>query len=124
MPGDALSQQQNALDTAIPEKVISTKTVQQNGSKLFLPEDIASTTTFIQKIGFGLGHVFNDLCAGVWFSYTLLFMQGALQMPSFTAGTLVMLGQVGDALATPIVGILMDKYYTKRKWHIAGILLD
>lgn len=28
--------------------------------------------------------------------------------------------QVGDALATPIVGILADKYGTKRQWHIAG----
>lgn len=49
-------------------------------------------------------------------------MQGALQMPGPEAGALVMLGQVGDALATPIIGILADKYGTKRKWHMAGIL--
>lgn len=30
----------------------------------------------IEKLGYGLGHIYNDLCAGVWFSYTLLFLQG------------------------------------------------
>lgn len=82
-----------------------------------------STLRIVEKIGFGLGHVYNDLCAGVWFSYTLLFMQGALGMPAAEAGALVMLGQVGDAIATPIVGFLTDKYGTKRQWHIAGTLL-
>lgn len=34
----------------------------------------------IEKLGYGLGHIYNDLCAGVWFSYTLLFLQGALRI--------------------------------------------
>lgn len=82
-----------------------------------------SSLTFLRKIGFGLGHVYNDLCAGVWFSYTLLFMQGALRMPPPEAGALVMLGQIGDALATPLVGYLADKYSTKRRWHIFGSIM-
>lgn len=76
----------------------------------------------IEKVGYGLGHIYNDLCAGVWFSYTLLFLQGALRIPAKEAGILVMLGQVGDALATPVVGLLADRYGTKRKWHIGGEL--
>lgn len=79
-----------------------------------------STLTFMQKCGYGLGHVYNDLCAGVWFSYTLLFMQSALKIPGQEAGALVMLGQIGDALATPIIGLLADRFLTKRKWHIIG----
>ena len=79
-----------------------------------------STLKMCEKIGYGLGHVYNDLCAGIWFSYTLLFMQGALGMPAAEAGAMVMLGQVGDAIATPIVGLLTDRYGTKRQWHIAG----
>lgn len=74
----------------------------------------------IEKLGYGLGHIYNDLCAGVWFSYTLLFLQGALRISAKEAGILVMLGQVGDAIATPIIGILADKYGTKRTWHIGG----
>lgn len=79
-----------------------------------------SSLNFFEKVGYGLGHVYNDLSAGVWFSYTLLFMQGALKMSSPIAGTLVMVGQVGDAIATPIAGYIADKYWTKRNWHIIG----
>ncbi|KFB47490.1 AGAP011492-PA-like protein [Anopheles sinensis] len=82
-----------------------------------------STLKLCEKIGYGLGHVYNDLCAGVWFSYTLLFMQGALGMPAAEAGAMVMLGQVGDAIATPIVGLLTDRYGTKRQWHIVGTFI-
>lgn len=93
-----------------------------------LPTDTPTTPTdqtrsslsALNKLGFGFGHIFNDLCAGVWFSYTLLFMQGALLLPGPEAGALMMLGQVGDALATPIVGYFADKFGTKQKWHISG----
>ncbi len=27
------------------------------------------------KLAYGVGHVYNDLCAAVWFSYTLLYLQ-------------------------------------------------
>ncbi|KAJ6644383.1 Major facilitator superfamily domain-containing protein 12 [Pseudolycoriella hygida] len=104
----------NSIDN-LPETV---STSPNNGS--LPPDQMKSTLSFTQKIGFGLGHIYNDLCAGVWFSYTLLFMQGALLIPSAEAGALVMVGQVGDALATPIIGVLADKFGTKRKWHIAG----
>lgn len=79
-----------------------------------------TTLKFFEKAGFSLGHIYNDLCAGVWFSYTLLFMQGILLIPGPQAGALVMLGQVGDAIFTPIIGIITDKFSTKRKWHVFG----
>lgn len=83
-------------------------------------DQMRSTISSMSKAGFGLGHVYNDLCAGVWFSYTLLFLQGALLVPGTEAGALMMIGQVGDAIATPIVGFLADRYGTKRKWHCFG----
>lgn len=112
----------NSIDS-LPETTISSQTiVPENGGEPLPLDQMKSTLSLIQKLGFGLGHVYNDLCAGVWFSYTLLFMQGALLMPGSEAGALMMVGQVGDAIATPIIGILADKFGTKRKWHIAGIL--
>ena len=86
-------------------------------------DDTRTTLRFLEKTGFALGHIYNDLCAGVWFSYTLLFFQGVLKMPGPQAGALLMLGQVGDAIATPIVGILTDRLSTKRTWHAAGTAL-
>lgn len=58
-----------------------------------MPDD-KTTLKFLEKIGFSLGHVYNDLCAGIWFSYTLLFMQNVLGMKGPEAGAMVMLGQV------------------------------
>lgn len=82
-----------------------------------------STLRFFQKLGYAFGHVFNDLCAGIWYSYTLLFMKGVQLIPGPQAGAMVMLGQVGDAIATPIIGRMIDKFSTKRKWHAFGTFL-
>lgn len=49
--------------------------------------------TTIQKLCYGLGHVYNDLCAAMWFSYTLFYLQIVLQIESRTAGILIMLGK-------------------------------
>lgn len=101
-------------ETPISPSVFSNTTIQS------ATDQTMSTLPLLTKIGFGLGHIYNDLCAGVWFSYTLLFMQGALKMPGTEAGSLMMLGQVGDALCTPIVGFLVDRFSTKQRWHILG----
>lgn len=98
----------------ISPSVNSTSTIQS------ATDQMTSTLPLMTKIGFGLGHIYNDLCAGVWFSYTLLFMQKALLIPGPEAGAFMMLGQVGDALFTPIVGFLVDRFGTKQKWHIIG----
>lgn len=94
--------------------------LQSTSPDLSSSDQMVSTISFWAKIGFGLGHVYNDLCAGVWFSYLLLFMKGALKMRGTEAGGMMMLGQVGDALATPVVGWLIDKYGTKQRWHMFG----
>lgn len=46
----------------------------------------------LQKICYGLGHVHNDLCAAIWFSYMLFYFQIVLQMESTIAGSLIMIG--------------------------------
>jgi hypothetical protein len=108
------------ISTSPPSSASSIEQSDSTASSVDVNFQMTSTLNFFEKIGYGLGHVYNDLAAGVWFSYTLLFMQGALSMSATVAGALVMFGQVGDAIATPIVGLLADKYGTKRGWHIAG----
>ncbi|KAI5640604.1 MFS/sugar transport protein domain-containing protein [Phthorimaea operculella] len=92
-----------------------------------------------QSALFGLGHVYNDLCAAMWFSYVMLFFQAVLEMKASLAGTMLLLavlemkaslagtmlllGQVVDALATPIVGVLADRFSTKKCWHLTGSVL-
>lgn len=114
----------DSTDTTTASTASSTHLTTPDDSCEGIPIDqMRSSLTFLQKFGYGLGHVYNDLCAGVWFSYTLLFLQGVIQLPSEEAGSLVMLGQIGDAIATPIIGILADKFGTKFKWHIGGTIL-
>ncbi|XP_037074108.1 LOW QUALITY PROTEIN: major facilitator superfamily domain-containing protein 12-like [Pollicipes pollicipes] len=80
------------------------------------------------KLAYGVGHFLNDICATVWFSYTLLFFQRVLCFPSSLAGIIVLTGQVADGISTVFVGLMADKEiqwaicrYGKRKvWHIIG----
>lgn len=61
--------------------------------KMDIEEPFVPTCSFVQKLSFGLGHVFNDLCAAMWFSYTLFYLHVVLNIESTTAGTLLMIGK-------------------------------
>ncbi|GAB6018971.1 Major facilitator super domain-containing protein 12 [Chamberlinius hualienensis] len=84
-----------------------------------------------QKAGYSVGHVYNDLCASMWFTYTLLFFTEVLGFSQSYAGLLILIGQVADALCTPVIGLVSDKQndqfkiclYGRRKiWHLIGTL--
>ncbi len=51
-----------------------------------------------QKAAYALGHVLNDLCASMWFTYLLLFFHKVLQFDNVLAGVLMLVGQVRNAL--------------------------
>lgn len=87
-------------------------------------KDQSITVSLWSKLGFALGHIYNDLCGCLWFSYAVLFMTKVLGMNGSEAGALMLFSQIIDALATPISGYLMDKYGTKQKWHIFGKFLS
>ncbi|ENN71198.1 hypothetical protein YQE_12127, partial [Dendroctonus ponderosae] len=87
-----------------------------------IEEPFIPTCSFVQKLSFGLGHVFNDLCAAMWFSYTLFYLHVVLNIESTTAGTLLMIGQVVDSVATPLVGWAIDRTGERRSWHFGGSL--
>ena len=74
-----------------------------------------------------VGHVLNDLCAAMWFSYLLVYFHQVLELNSTTAGYLLLAGQLTDGLATPLIGIesdrfgLLGRFYGRRKsWHAFG----
>ncbi|KAF6022384.1 MFSD12 [Bugula neritina] len=81
-----------------------------------------------RKFSFGVGHVLNDLCASMWFTYLLIFYHKVIGMNNVLAGTLLLIGQVADAVATPLVGYESDRIngfcnYGKRKsWHLIGCI--
>ncbi|KAK0096327.1 hypothetical protein PV326_005782 [Microctonus aethiopoides] len=72
------------------------------------------------RMAYALGHIFNDLAAAMWFSYTLIYLQRIVLLEPLIAGALLLLGQLVDALMTPVFGILVDRYAKKKVWHIIG----
>ena len=62
-----------------------------------------------QKLGYGLGHVLNDLCASMWFTYLLLFFHKVLQFGNFNSGVILTSGQIADGLSTVFVGYFSDQ---------------
>lgn len=79
-------------------------------------------------LAYGVGHVLNDVCASMWFTYLLIFFKKVLQFSDTVSGSALLIGQVADGISTPIVGILADKrfqhrifQYGRRKvWHLIG----
>ncbi len=68
-----------------------------------------STLSVKKKAGFGLGHVLNDLCASMWFTYLLLFFHRVLQFENIYAGYVLLIGQIADGISTTFVGYFSDK---------------
>ena len=80
-----------------------------------------------RKLAYGVGHVFNDMCASMWFTYLLVFFHFVVRLNNAYAGLLLLIGQIADAAATPIIGFLCDKtrtrYGRRKTWHLIGTVL-
>ncbi|EFN89248.1 Uncharacterized MFS-type transporter C19orf28 [Harpegnathos saltator] len=79
--------------------------------------------TMPTKLAYALGHIFNDLAAAMWFSYTLIYLQRVVLLQPIIAGGLLLLGQVVDAVMTPVFGFVVDRYCKKKTWHILGSVM-
>ncbi|GAA6073047.1 major facilitator superfamily domain-containing protein 12, partial [Tachysurus ichikawai] len=84
----------------------------------------ARTLPPFRRFTYAVGHVLNDLCASMWFTYLLLYYQSVLSFRDSNAGLLLLFGQIADGIATPLVGYESDRTrgigsYGKRKsWHL------
>jgi Na+/melibiose symporter-like transporter len=78
---------------------------------------------------YSVGHVLNDMAAAVWFSYLLLYLQEAEGLSGTQAGAVMFAGQIADALATPLVGILSDAgrgcagLGRRKAWNLFGVVV-
>jgi len=87
--------------------------------------------TWSTRLAYGTGHILNDLCASMWFTYLLLFFEKVLSFDTLYSGVVLTTGQIADGIATLGVGYFSDKNinlwlcakYGKRKsWHLIGTL--
>ena len=61
------------------------------------------------KLAYGTGHILNDLCASMWFTYLLLFFEKVLLFDTINSGVVLTVGQIADGIATLLVGYFSDK---------------
>ncbi|KRY73845.1 Signal peptide peptidase-like 2B [Trichinella pseudospiralis] len=73
------------------------------------PPSQKSTKRLWRRLAFGFGHVYNDLCASMWFSFLLVFFRKALLFTAPAAGSIFLIGQIADAISTPAVGFESDR---------------
>ena len=92
---------------------------------------ILNRVPMLKRIGFGMGHVLNDMCAAMWFTYLLIFFHKVLGFENVLAGALLALGQLADGISTVFVGIFSDRsvdywmcnrYGNRKSWHFVGTL--
>ncbi|VDP45706.1 unnamed protein product [Schistosoma curassoni] len=86
--------------------------------------------TWRLRLSYAVGHVLNDLCASVWFTYTLVFFKFGIGIPTSMAGLIILVGQLVDGLMTPVIGLLSDRFSSQRFrpfgrkiWHLCGSIL-
>ncbi|XP_040911552.1 major facilitator superfamily domain-containing protein 12-like [Toxotes jaculatrix] len=82
----------------------------------------------LRKLSYAVGHFLNDLCASMWFTYLLVFYHSVLGFLNTNAGVLLLIGQVADAICTPLIGYESDRtpgfgnYGRRKTWHLVGTL--
>lgn len=86
-------------------------------------------TSLKQKICYGVGHVFNDLCIQAWFTYLIIFFNKIVKISAKGTGLIFLASQIADAISTPFIGYGCDKslskkitkkYGNRKIWHLFG----
>ncbi|KAJ8951322.1 hypothetical protein NQ318_008226 [Aromia moschata] len=106
------------------------KEMEANGQHQISDEytEVYSRLPLWLHLAYGVGHVLNDVCASMWFTYLLVFFHLVLGFSNWETGFLLLVGQVADALATPFVGYHSDqsdnfaicRYGRRKVWHLLG----
>ncbi|CAH1170042.1 unnamed protein product [Phaedon cochleariae] len=92
--------------------------------------ELYSRVPWRMQLAYGIGHVLNDVCASMWFTYLLVFFHLVLQFNNWETGVMMLIGQIADALATPFVGYHSDqsdtfwicRYGRRKTWHLLGTI--
>ncbi|XP_068701462.1 major facilitator superfamily domain-containing protein 12-like isoform X1 [Montipora foliosa] len=86
-------------------------------------------TSLKQKLCYGVGHVFNDLCIQAWFTYLIIFFNKIVKISATGTGYIFLSSQIADAISTPFIGYGCDKslseritkkYGNRKIWHLLG----
>jgi len=89
-----LAEQEKEIELALEEE------------KQLLPKN--NDLPFLRRVAFGTANFTNLLAVSMWFPYSIAFYQKVLLLPAASAGTVILAGQLGGALSTPLLGDWSD----------------
>lgn len=92
--------------------------VEANEEDSLIVKPLRAKLKWTTRLAFSVGHVLNDLCASMWFTYLLVFFHLVLRFDNSLSGIILLIGQIADGLATPFVGLEVGRAYnehSKRK---------
>lgn len=85
-----------------------------------------------ERLSCGVGNVFNDLYRQLLFSFEILFYMKVVQVSASQTGLIILIGQIADALISPLTGYLGDrvnipllsrKIGRRKSWHLVATVL-
>lgn len=110
------------------KRVLNTLLVGSSGLNDNETESLERDGMTTQRIlAYSVGHFSNDLFASMWFIYQSYYYLNVLNLSQSVTGMALLGGQLADGLATPIVGVLSDKFnlcWGKRNtFYIVGSII-
>ena len=86
-------------------------TTSENASR---PAQSREPFPFYRRVAYGTGNFTTLLAVAMWFTYNVSFYEKVLQLPPKSAGTIILVAQIGGALSTPFVGMWSDDCHCRR----------
>lgn len=85
-----------------------------------------------QRFSCGVGSVLNEIFRQMFISFTIIFFMQVIRLPASQAGLALLIGQVSDAILSPVTGYLGDrvqipvvskKIGRRKSWHLVGTIM-
>ena len=82
-----------------------------------------------ERLSCGVGNVFNDLFRQLGMAFEILFFMKVVELSASQAGLIILIGQIADALISPLTGYLGDrvnvpflssKIGRRKSWHLVA----
>lgn len=75
-------------------------------------------------IAYAFGHLTNDLVIVVWNTYSAWYLNKCIMLSDYQSGLVVLVGQIIDAIAQPLIGYFSDNIDTRigkrMPWYLIG----
>ncbi|CAI2366005.1 unnamed protein product [Moneuplotes crassus] len=128
---DLKKKMQAELDFTSPQDIATTRNAgTDRGGRLLLDQKSEAKKgglSTLNCVAYASAHIYNDMCATVWFMYLLYFICYTVGWGPKLASLALLSGQIADGIATNLVGFLMDKTNTRigkrTPWFLLGTFL-